>query len=93
MNKMMSAFAVVLALPTIAHAQTAPAPAPKANCCAKMDKACCKDMKADCCKGMDHSAVDHGTMDHSKMGHDMKPGGDPHAGHDMSKAAPSGHQH
>lgn len=84
MNKILTAIALSIALPAVAHAQAAPAPAPKADCCEKMDKPCCKDMKADCCKGMDHS----------KMGHDMKAGTDPHAGHDMSKTAPTGgHQH
>ena len=43
--------------------------APKADCCAKM-----KDMAG--CKDM-------AKMDHGKAG--MKPGVDPHAGHDMSK--------
>ena len=87
MNKILTAIVLSIALPAVAQAQAAPAP--KAECCAKMDKACCKDMKSDCCKGMDHS-----KMDHSKMGHDMKTGSDPHAGHDMSKAAtPGGHQH
>ena len=82
MNKILTAIALTIALPAVAHAQAAPAP--KADCCAKMEKPCCKDMKSDCCK----------DMDHSKMGHDMKAGTDPHAGHDMSKsAAPGGHQH
>jgi hypothetical protein len=82
MNKILSAIALSIALPAVASAQAAPAP--KADCCAKMEKPCCKDMKSDCCK----------DMDHSKMGHDMKAGTDPHAGHDMSKStAPGGHQH
>lgn len=86
MKKILSAIALSIALPAVAYGQTAPAPTPKGDCCEKMEKPCCKDMKSDCCKGMDHS----------KMGHDMKPGTDPHAGHDMSNApapAPSGHQH
>ena len=94
MNKILTAIAPSIALPAVAHAQAAPVPAPKAGCCEKMDKPCCKDMKSDCCKDMDHSKMDHSRMDHSKMGHDMNAGSDPHAGHDMSKAAaPSGHQH
>ena len=88
MNKILTAVALSIALPAVANAQSTPAPSTKAGCCEKMDKPCCKDMKSDCCKGMDHS-----KMDHSKMGHDMKPGTDPHAGHDMSKAAASGGQH
>lgn len=49
--------------------------------------------KGDCCEKMEKPCCCK-DMDHSKMGHDMKPGADPHAGHDMSNApAPSGHQH
>lgn len=75
MNKMMIAIAMSIALPAVASAQTAPAPAPKMACCEKMKEKC------DCCKDM-------AKMDHSK--HDMKAGADPHAGHDMSKAAQPG---
>ncbi len=79
MNKILTAVALSIALPALAHAQTAPAPAPKAGCCEKMkDMDCCKDGKMDCCKDM-------AGMDHSK--HDMKASADPHAGHDMG---PSG---
>ncbi|MDQ3143286.1 MAG: alanine and proline-rich secreted protein Apa [Pseudomonadota bacterium] len=87
MNKLLAAVALSIALPALAHAQTVPAPAPKAGCCEKMkDKDCCKDGKMDCCKDM-------AKMDHEK--HDMKSGADPHAGHDISGAkAPQadGHQ-
>ncbi len=77
MNKLLAAVALSIALPALAHAQTVPAPPPKASCCEKMkDKGCCKNGKMDCCKDM-------AKMDHSK--HDMKAGADPHAGHDMSK--------
>jgi len=76
MKKLLAAVALSIALPALAHAQTVPAPAPKASCCEKMkDKGCCKDGKMDCCKDM------------TKM-HDMKAGADPHAGHDMSQTAP-----
>lgn len=84
MKKLLTAIALSIALPAVAHAQTAPVPAPKADCCAKMKaegKAC------DCCKDM-------AKMDHSK--HDMKAGADAHAGHDMSQAsanAPSATTH
>lgn len=75
MNKMMIAIALSIALPAVAGAQTAPAPASKMECCEKMKakgkECCCKDMA---------------KMDHGK--HDMKAGADPHAGHDMSKKAP-----
>ena len=90
MNKILSAIALSIALPAVANAQAAPAP--KADCCAKMEKPCCKDMKSDCCKDMKSDCCK--DMDHSKMGHDMKASTDPHAGHDMSKsAAPGGLQH
>lgn len=76
MKKYLLAIALSVALPAMAHAQTVTA-APKSSCCEKMkDMACCKDGKMDCCKGM-------AKMDHSA--HGLKPGADPHAGHDMSK--------
>jgi hypothetical protein len=75
MKKLLTAIALTIALPAVAHAQGAPAPASKMACCEKMKAAgkecCCKDMA---------------KMDHSK--HDMKGGTDPHAGHDMSQKAP-----
>lgn len=76
MNKILTAIALSIALPAVANAQAAPAPAAKADCCAKMKaegkECCCKDMA---------------KMDHSK--HDMKAGADAHAGHDMSQTAPT----
>lgn len=83
MNKMMIAIAMSVAVPAVASAQTAPAPAAKMDCCEKMKaegkECCCKDMA---------------KMDHGK--HDMKGGADPHAGHDMSQtpqpASHSNHQ-
>ena len=47
MMKLIGAIALTLALPAIAHAQTAPAPE-KQDCCEKMKaegkECCCKDM-------------------------------------------------
>ena len=72
MKKILTAIALSITIPAVAHAQVAPAPAPKMACCEKMKaegkECCCKDMA---------------KMDHSK--HDMKAGADPHAGHDMSQ--------
>lgn len=78
MKKLLTAIALTIALPAVAHAQADPAPASKMECCDKMKA----EGKECCCKGM-------AKMDHKK--HDMKSGADPHAGHDMSgaKAAPS----
>lgn len=71
MKKLLTAIVLSIAIPAVAHAQAAPAPAPKMACCEKMKaegkECCCKDMA---------------KMDHGK--HDMKTGADPHAGHDMS---------
>jgi hypothetical protein len=82
MNKLLTAIVLSIALPAVAHAQAASAPAAKMECCEKMKaegkECCCKDMA---------------KMDHSK--HDMKGGADPHAGHAMSgaKAPPAdGHK-
>ena len=74
MNKILTAIALTIAVPAVAHAQAASAPAAK-----KM--ACCDKMKAE---GKECCCDDMAKMDHSK--HDMKAGGDPHAGHDMSGA-------
>ena len=72
MKKILTAIALTIALPAMAHAQTAPAPTPKAGCCEKMkNMADCKDM----------AMMDHSKMDHS--GHDMKAGENPQAGHVM----------
>lgn len=72
MKKILTAIVLSIAIPAVAHAQAAPAPAPKMECCEKMKaegkECCCKDMA---------------KMDHSKAG--MKAGADVHAGHDMSK--------
>jgi hypothetical protein len=48
MNKMLTAIALSIALPAVAHAQAAPAPAAEKDCCEKMKaegkECCCKDM-------------------------------------------------
>ena len=72
MKKILTAIALSIALPAVAHAQTAPAPAAKMACGEKM-----KD-KSDCCKDM-------AKMDHDMQG--MKAGGAMPAGHDMSKSS------
>ena len=69
MKKIFAAIALTIASPAMAHAQAVPAP--KADCCEKMNAAG-KD-----CKSM-------AMMDHKK--HDMKDNADPHAGHDMSQS-------
>lgn len=74
MKKILTAIALTIALPAVAHAQAAPAA--KMACCDKM-----KD-KCDCCKDM--AKMDHGKQDMKGM-QGMKAGADPHAGHDMSK--------
>lgn len=71
MNKILTAIALTIALPAVAHAQTAPAP--KADCCEKMKaegkECCCKDMAKE---------------GHGERG--AKGGADAHAGHDKSGA-------
>ena len=88
MKSLLIATALAVALPAVAHAQTAPAPAPKMECCEKMKA----DGKDCCCKDM-------AKKDHS--GHGGKAGSDPHAGHAKTQpgASPptpdagSNHQH
>ncbi|MEO5577630.1 MAG: hypothetical protein ABIR25_01080 [Sphingomicrobium sp.] len=53
MNKILTAIALSIALPAVAHAQSAPAA--KMECCEKMKEKC------DCCKDM-------AKMDHDKQG-------------------------
>jgi len=76
MKKMLTAIALSIAIPAMAHAQAAPAPASKMACCEKMKA----DGKECCCNDM-------AKMDHGK--HDMKAGADAHAGHDMPQKAPA----
>ena len=67
MNKILAAITLSIAIPTIAQAQTAPAP--KMDCCEKMKEkcACCKDMAGKGHEGHDMSAKD------PHAGHDMAP--------------------
>ena len=67
MNKILAAITLSIAIPTIAQAQTAPAP--KMDCCEKMKEkcACCKDMAGKGHEGHDMSAND------PHAGHDMAP--------------------
>ncbi len=79
MKRILTAIVLSIAIPAVAHAQAAPAPAAKMACCEKMKaegkECCCKDMA---------------KMDHGK--HDMKAGADPRAGHDMPQTAqPAAH--
>jgi hypothetical protein len=64
MKKILTAIALSIAIPSIAHAQAAPAPAPKEDCCEKMKaegkKCCCDDMDK-----KDHG--EHG-MNHGESG-------------------------
>jgi hypothetical protein len=80
MHRLLTAIAVAIALPGVAYAQTAPAEAPKMECCQKMkDKcACCEKMAGKKPAGQQAPSAD-----------------DPHAGHDMTpKPAPAGdHSH
>jgi hypothetical protein len=65
MNKLLTAIALTIALPAVAHAaEPAPAPGAKQDCCEKM-----KAEGKECCKDMDHKA-------HAKQGdHDSDAGG------------------
>lgn len=58
MNKILGAITLSIAIPTIAQAQTAPAP--KMDCCEKMKEkcACCKDMAGKGQEGHDMSGKD-----------------------------------
>ena len=61
MNKILTALALSIALPAVAHAQATPAPAAERDCCEKMKaegkKCCCKDMA-----GKEHAGHDkHGA--------------------------------
>ncbi len=65
MNKLLTAIALTIALPAVAHAQAAPASAAKMDCCEKMKA----EGKECCCKDMAASAKGHA----GHTGHDMKP--------------------
>ena len=79
MKKILTAIALTIALPAVAHAQAAPA---KADCCEKMkDMNCCKGMA-----GMDHAGHDMKGMDSHSMQIMSQPGAkapqaDPHQNH------------
>ena len=78
MNKLMTAVALAIAFPGVAQAQAAPAEKPKMECCEKMKDKCA------CCDKMAAKPA---------SGTDA-PSSDPHAGHDMTPAAPAdGHAH
>lgn len=64
MKKILAAVALAIALPAVAHAQSAPAAAPK-----PMKHCCCKDKSKpmDCCE--EHGRGQAGHDDHA--GHDM----------------------
>lgn len=67
MNKILTALALSIALPAVAHAQAAPAPK---DCCEKMkegEECCCKHMA-----GKEHAGHDmkqHGAQDHDAHQH------------------------
>ena len=81
MKKFLTAIALTIAFPAVAHAQTAAAPkaAPTAHAGHNMQGTSCKDMHAMMAKGQaghqaaagsgqaDHSKMDHSKMDHQKM--------------------------
>jgi hypothetical protein len=77
MKKLLTAIALTIALPAVAHAQAVPAPAPKADCCEKMKA---EGKECACCKEMDHSKMDHSKMDQSQHGAGAT-AADSHAGH------------
>ena len=63
MKKILTAIALSIALPAVAHAQAAPAPTAEKDCCEKMkaegkECCCCKDMA-----GKDHAKHDMKQMD------------------------------
>lgn len=66
MKNLLLAAAAALALPALAHAQTAPTPVPAKECCCKKmaDKDCCAERDAK--KGGDQHD-DHAGHDMSKM--------------------------
>ena len=67
MNKILTAIALSIALPAVAHAQAAPAP--KEDCCEKMKaqgkECCCKDMA-----GKEHAGHDMKQHDVNSSEHD-----------------------
>ena len=65
MKNVLIALGLAIALPSVAHAQAAPTPPAKEDCCEKMKaqgkKCCCDDMAK-----KDHADHDMSTMDPSK---------------------------
>ena len=70
MNKILTAIALSIALPAVAHAQANPAPAAEKDCCEKMKT----EGKECCCKDMDHKG-------HDMKQHDHTPEADQHQNH------------
>jgi hypothetical protein len=72
MNKLLTAIALSIAIPSVAYAQTAPAPEAKQDCCEKMKaegkECCCKDMAgkdhADHSKPAEPKSGEHGSHHH-----------------------------
>lgn len=77
MNKLMTAVALAIALPGVAHAQAAPAEKPKMECCEKVKEKCA------CCEKMagKHASGTSGPSSDSHAGHDKKPDAAPAGGH------------
>ena len=65
MNKILTAIALSIALPAVAHAQAAPTPAAEKDCCEKMKaegkKCCCNDMAGKEPAGPDKQGADTKT--------------------------------
>lgn len=76
MNKVLTAIALTIAVPAMAHAQVA-ASAPKSDCCDKMKGGC----KMDCCKGMADAKSGSATAADPHGGHDKAKPADTAAPH------------
>lgn len=63
MNRILTAIALSIALPTVAHAQVVPAPEAKQDCCEKMKA----EGKECCCEHMAKGHAEHGK-DHAPAG-------------------------
>ena len=73
MKKILTAVALSIALPAVAHAQTAPAPAAEKDCCEKMKaegkECCCKDMAGKEHADHDMKQTDGKTAQHEGHAH------------------------
>ena len=79
MKKILTAIALTIALPAVAHAQAAPA---KADCCEKHDKMdCCKDMAGMVDAGHDMKGMDSHAMHNMSQPGAKAPQADPHQNH------------